>query len=235
LTSGNLIVNNLKSSLKMEPEGFFGWIGSWLNNLKYPDTIRPLNSGEHSKFIEKLDAIPIDRLFAELTKCYQQGNTVLHIVAKAGQSQALNDLVKRLPVKEECLEALKKRNFKGLSPLHIAVEKGDMYTVQALVDGVPKRSNVAFELLKQKTVSEGYTALHLASANGNFKFIEYILTSKYLTFQQLNELVHTCDDRQQHPRHLATTIEIRDIFENWTQTLKGIYFNILANAKLNCS
>jgi len=108
---------------------------------------------------------------------------------------------------------LKKCNFEGLSPLHIAAERGDVYTVQALIKSVPDREMV-FKLLKQKTANPSEsTALHLASANGHHALIEYILTSQDLTFQQLDDLLHLPDNGTKTPKCLTTNDEVKKLFK----------------------
>jgi len=228
----------------MEPDGWLSRFGAYLNDWRDPNEIKPLLNGDYDEFSRRWDAIPKKNLFAISTKPFTKlGNNPLHILARLGNALAFKKAVVSLLDKEECLEALTKWNSKGFSPLHIAAERGDVYILNAVIDGVSD-SWMVFELLKQKTKHEGFTALHLASAaiNGDhaasksdhLDFINCILTSKYLTFQQLDELVHTCDHRQRHPKSLAANQNIKMMFKNWTQTYKGICHNIFTNVKINC-
>lgn len=192
---------------------------SHLNDKRYPKLFRPLLRGDFEQFTERIDLIDSNDVFKILTNEWKNGNTLLHITAQLGNAHAVKKMIACIPSGNH-LEALIIRNSKGLSLFHIVAEKGDVHTARALIDGVSDRC-VVFELLKQKTVSEGYTALHLASANGHFDFIKYILASQCLAIKQVNELLPIPDKNERHPVNLAANSRVTETFEAWKNAFAG--------------
>ncbi|MBM3886685.1 ankyrin repeat domain-containing protein [Candidatus Dependentiae bacterium] len=114
------------------------------------------SSSQSNQLIVPVLAIPIDK----------QGNTELHYYAAEGNLVAVTELINSDYVED----IINSKNFKGSTPLHIAVSRGDIEIVKKLIEA---GANIS------ERDAQGRTAQSIAEKNKR-PDIEFLLIGKQL-------------------------------------------------------
>jgi len=191
----------------------------------YPITL------QKQKFVEAFecllthnDANGFERILtsSENMLCNLEGGTVLHLAAKLGYTDIVNDLIKNV-------EDINPVNGDGQTPLHLAAQNGHIDIVRALIekgakiDAVNKLERTPLHLAARNghigtvraliekgaridaTDKHGQTPLHLAAQNGHIDIVRALIE------KGANPLLKNGDGKT--PRELATNDDIEELLK----------------------
>ncbi|KAH7844386.1 hypothetical protein Vadar_027399 [Vaccinium darrowii] len=130
-------------------------------------------------------------------------NTALHVAAQFGQFQCV------LEILEVCPSLLRRVNFRGETPLHMAAREGYSDIVKAFIECVENLEQAAAsglggeakKMLRATNVDKD-TALHMAARNCHLKKDKYLEVVKLLTIKD-PEFQHPANKAKETPLYLA--------------------------------